>query len=224
MEDNQDQSVGQPRETSVTASEQAEQPQDQGEITNRYTSEAQLIQEVRQQALGENPTPEATDAFNNSTQGLSLSILERFYRLRETAGTLPIEGNARNFNLKYGSLGLDVQRKFVIYLDSKQQSKSEAGRIRIKGPFNGGDDVLLYNPKVSGVDIDIKTGNITYGEEAVTPETKGRIDSMLQLTRAYYTAAEQTAPRALQLTKAFPSTETIMPRFPSAAITQIRKA
>lgn len=180
----------------------------------------ELLRELREAALGENPQGEQVEQFNGSLQGQMLNVLEQYFVLFE-AGTPPyyVVGEPQTLFLSDmspdRSVGLSVSNKYTI-------CASEDGSIELRAPYSGGDDWLLYGvaEELGSLTIDAKSGEFL---PKVSPEALSRLQAILRLTERYYAALGETASSAqeyFQLAGYVPSN--LLPQFPREAIQQLR--
>ncbi len=192
------------------------------EDTKEFKTDLEFVQYLKLQALGEHPTPGEEEIFENSMQGLSINILERFFKLQEAKVPFQFVGNDSG-DVRYQRTGLFVGGQYKINADLKGSELKGLNEphISLQAPMNGGDDSLIKG--LWGVDIGIKTGEIKSGKNEVTPTQKATIEAVLRTTQAYYAEVEKAIPLAESIQKAGGYAQNFAPPFPQDALIQLRR-
>lgn len=133
----------------------------QDSLKNEVPSPIAFLRQIRTKLLGNSPTPESVDAFNNTLQGRALVALEKHYQVVDEKERTPLlrvlryDLHSNTYFLndpKQKKLGLEVPMNMTLFID-------ENGVVELGTIYDGGEGFL---PKVAKkVTIDGKSGKVT---------------------------------------------------------------
>lgn len=203
-------------------------PKDSVVPHEEVSPQRQLVREIKAKALAGKTSIEDIAAFEQSTSGAALGVLEDYLQLRELSELVPYfkgkiagdfsedlgDADGRGFNLRFPGYSLQV---------------NEEGTIEMTPPMNGMDDSLLYDTEDRydrsrlGAVIKPKTGRVElHSGEPVNPTSESKFRSMFEITRGYFADVRRAVPAMRNAAQMGLSPDISLPRFPTAQMNQVR--
>lgn len=203
-------------------------PKDKLVTSEKLSPERQLIREIREKALAGKTRIEEIAAFDQSTSGILLGVLEDALQFKELSELVPyFKGRvAGDF---HGAMYSEDGRGFNLNFPGYRVTVNEEGTIEIKPPMKGMDDFLLYatedpNDRArSGAVVKPNKGSVElFSGEPVSPSSETRIRAMFEVTREYFADVRRATPDVANAARMGLSPDMSLPRFPTSKINQVR--